>query len=429
MAEQDQARMARSADALSSSGDGIDALSPSGDGPSLAELVAPLSVAEFLAQHWNRSFRAWPGRAGRFSALIDWDDINHILSAQRLEPPQLILVRGGKNVPVERFTHVSGSNRRIDAGATTAQLAQGATLVLSFVDEMVKRIGDLADRLGGDLGARCNVNLYAGWRADHGFDLHWDHHDVFILQIAGRKHWRVQRPTRDHPARGEIVPPPAADDAPVYDDILEEGGVLYIPRGWWHVATPVEEPSLHLTLAITPPTGQDYLRWLVGKAAAEAVFRADWPVAGGDAATAAYWGELGAAMQRLHAAHPPEAFLAEQQASRVARPLFTLPDFAAGTMARLSPDSRLRLAGARALARVHDAVSGDEGLDIGGRIFACSAAVGSVLGRLSSERDTRFAVLTEGLGDAVRRELEQLLIRLVATGAIFVDPGLDQSKA
>lgn len=398
---------------------------PSGEAAvsSLAALVAPLSVAEFVERYWNREFRAWPGRAGRFAALIGWDEINHILATQRIEPPRMQLVKTGKNIAADKFIDASGPNRRIDAGAVTAQLAQGATLVLSFVDEMVPRIGDLADAMADELGARCNVNLYAGWRADHGFDLHWDHHDVIILQVAGRKHWRVQRPTRDHPARGETVPPPAEGDVPVYDEVLEEGAILYIPRGWWHVATPVEEPSLHLTIALSPPTGQDYLRWLVGKAVAMPLFRRDWPVANGAEASAGYWRELGDAIAALHAAHPAEAFLAEQQAGIPARPVFTLPHFAAGRMARIGGGSRLRPASKRGFAAVHDAVSGDDGLEVGGRLFPCSAAVGAVIGRLTSECDITLDMLAIGLDDGARRELEQLLIRLNAAGFLFVDLG------
>jgi hypothetical protein len=407
MADQDQGTMTASEAAM----------------PSLAALVAPLSVEEFVARYWNREFRSWPGQAGRFAALIGWDEINHILATQRIEPPRLQLVKTGKPIAADNFIDTSGLNRRIDAGAVTAQLAQGATLVLSFVDEMVPRIGALADRMAEALAARCNINLYAGWRADHGFDLHWDHHDVIILQVAGRKHWRVQRPTRDHPARGEIVPPPGADDVPVFDAILEEGAVLYIPRGWWHVASPVEEPSLHLTIALSPPTGRDYLCWLIGKAAALPLVRRDWPVAHGAEAGAEYWRELGDAMAALHAALPPEAFLAEQRAEIPSRPVFTLPHFAAGKMARIGGGSRLRAASKRGFAAAHDAASGDYGLEVGGRLFACSAVVGAVLGRLSSEQDIPFDTLAIGLDDAARRELEQLLIRLNAAGFLFVDLG------
>src|SRR5258706_849533 len=33
--------------------------------------------------------------------------------------------------------------------------------------------------------------------------------------------------------------------------------------GWWHVARPLDEASLHLTLGVTPPKGDQFLKWLV----------------------------------------------------------------------------------------------------------------------------------------------------------------------
>jgi hypothetical protein len=70
---------------------------------------------------------------------------------------------------------------------------------------------------------------------------------------------------------------------------------------------------------------------------------------------------------------------------------------------------------------VRDAVSGEPGVTVGERFFPCSDAVGTVLRRLSSDRNVAFDALAEGLNDEARRELEQLMIRLVAIGAIFVD--------
>ena len=39
-------------------------------------------------------------------------------------------------------------------------------------------------------------------------------------------------------------------DAPLWEGMLEDGDLLYIPRGWWHVATPLDEPTLHLTVGV-----------------------------------------------------------------------------------------------------------------------------------------------------------------------------------
>nr|WP_295979740.1 cupin domain-containing protein [uncultured Variovorax sp.] len=49
---------------------------------------------------------------------------------------------------------------------------------------------------------------------------------------------------------------------PIFDDYLETGDVLYIPRGWWHEAIPLAgEESLHIAVGIHPMLIRDYLVW------------------------------------------------------------------------------------------------------------------------------------------------------------------------
>jgi ribosomal protein L16 Arg81 hydroxylase len=107
------------------------------------------------------------------------------------------------------------------------------------------------------------VNLYDGWRCDNGFNVHWDDQDNLILQVAGRKHWKVWNQTRHYPFKEDVVDtsvPPTGE--PAWDGILEAGGLLSIPRGAWHVAYPLDEPSPHLTVTIKNHTGIDLPRWL-----------------------------------------------------------------------------------------------------------------------------------------------------------------------
>jgi len=57
--------------------------------------------------------------------------------------------------------------------------------------------------------------MYAGWRTNNGFDLHFDDHDTMILQVFGRKRWQVFNPTRLHPFKKdaeEAVKPTEASD-------------------------------------------------------------------------------------------------------------------------------------------------------------------------------------------------------------------------
>ena len=250
----------------------------------LAALLQPHPQEEFLASSWGKSYlhvRGWPGK---FAPLMPWPRLNTILKRHRLDYPRLRLVRGGKRVPASSYLkHVGGKGRQAGASvprllpaALTEHLREGATLVLDAVDELHEPLERLAAELERLFRVRVQVNCYAGWRTSHGFDLHWDEHDVFILQVAGRKRWSVYGVTKPHPVGGDTSAPRPAN-APVWEETLEEGDLLYLPRGFWHVAAPLDEPTLHLTVGVHNRNGLDLLRWLAGRMDASEAFRRDLP--------------------------------------------------------------------------------------------------------------------------------------------------------
>ena len=55
------------------------------------------------------------------------------------------------------------------------------------------------------------------------------------------------------------------EDPDIHVLLLEAGDLLYIPRGWWHVAMPLDEPTLHLTVGVNNLTGADFLRWFADR--------------------------------------------------------------------------------------------------------------------------------------------------------------------
>jgi ribosomal protein L16 Arg81 hydroxylase len=165
----------------------------------LGDLVAPIDADEFRATVWGRRHRLVEGAAGRFAYLLPWDELNRILAHHRLEFPRLRLAMDGATVPVESYTDTERNRRgvavpRLRAEALTERLRAGATLVLDAVDELSEQAGELAAALERDLREHVQVNAYVGWGTTHGFDLHWDDHDVFVLQVAGCKRWRSTAP-------------------------------------------------------------------------------------------------------------------------------------------------------------------------------------------------------------------------------------------
>jgi hypothetical protein len=251
---------------------------------SLLKLLEPCLPADFLASTWGKRHTYVRGRPGKFSHLLPWNQLNEILRRHRLDFPRLRLMRDGKSLPAASYLRyaASGNRRktpipRLRAAELAKHLREGATLVLDAVDELYRPLEELAEGLEFVFHERVQINTYAGWRTSRGFDLHWDDHDVFILQVAGRKRWSVYGTTRPYPLAGESEPNPKPTSAPLWEETLEDGDLLYIPRGHWHVALPLDEPTLHLTVGIHNRTGIDLLRWLADRLRSSEIFRRDLP--------------------------------------------------------------------------------------------------------------------------------------------------------
>lgn len=70
---------------------------------------------------------------------------------------------------------------------------------------------------------------------------------------------------------------PGAPVSAVWEGMLEQGDVLYLPRGYWYAAKALEEPTLHLTIGVVNSTGLDFLTWIGRKLENEIEFRQDVP--------------------------------------------------------------------------------------------------------------------------------------------------------
>lgn len=249
----------------------------------LAEMLEPCAPGEFLDSSWGVNFLHVRGRAGRFAQMMPWGRLSEIVSRQRLDFPRLRLVRDGKPLPLSSYLrHQTGGRQkaaipRLKSAGLARELREGATLVLDAVDELSEPVEKLAKGLELLFRERVQVNLYAGWQTSPGFDLHWDDHDVFILQVAGRKRWSVYGQTRPSPLVNDIEKARKPEHEPLWEGTLEDGDLLYIPRGWWHVAVPLAEPTLHLTVGVHNRTGLDLLRWLSEALRASETFRRDLP--------------------------------------------------------------------------------------------------------------------------------------------------------
>ena len=118
------------------------------------------------------------------------------------------------------------------------------------------------------------ANAYLTPAGAAGLAPHHDTHDVFVLQVAGAKHWAVRAPVVDTPLPRHVSDHDVAAAQPVlFEDEMRPGDVLYLPRGYVHSAAAQQGVSLHLTIGILATTVHDVLRTLVDRAGDDVAFR------------------------------------------------------------------------------------------------------------------------------------------------------------
>nr|WP_246141334.1 cupin domain-containing protein [Micromonospora olivasterospora] len=256
----------------------------------LARCVA-VEPAKFAAAHWGRTpllSRAaeLPNPAG-FTDLFSPADADELLSRRGLRTPFLRVAQDGQLVPAARYTGGGGAGAEIADQVLDERVlelyASGATLVLQGLHRTWPALVDLARDLGAALAQPVQVNAYLTPAGNQGFATHYDTHDVFVLQVDGRKHWRIHPPVLPDPLErqpwgGLADEVSATADGPAaLDVVLEPGDALYLPRGWLHSAQAQESSSLHLTVGVRALTRYAIVEELLALAAGDPRLRAGLP--------------------------------------------------------------------------------------------------------------------------------------------------------
>lgn len=225
-----------------------------------------LSRQEFFDKYYDKK---WYLQRNSFTPdKFDWTHLDDSLFAWEPKDKEIRLFKGGP-MPLESFTEsyaeLNEFRTRIVKDKLYRSMLEGATLVLNKLQQHSPIINDYSMTVAQFSGEKTNVNAYAAFGGDGSFGKHWDTHDVFVLQLMGRKHWKLYQPTFEKPLAHQTSAAHKHEcpEEPVLDTILEAGDLLYIPRGWWHEGLPLEnEPTFHIAVGTFPNRVSDYLNWI-----------------------------------------------------------------------------------------------------------------------------------------------------------------------
>ena len=234
-----------------------------------------VKAATFWEEHFEREprvYEATPARTAWAATLPTTDSLAGRAGLRWGEDVVACRFSGGLRVDL----NPGGSHGApIPRGALARLMAgPGATLQVHHPQRFDDAAWRVVSALERDLGCLVGSNAYLtpGGGAQ-GLAPHWDDVDVWVVQVEGRKRWRVYAPLEEN--RGATVPsgdlaPGSRFTAPglvALDAVLSPGDVLYIPRGAVHEAHTLggsAVPSNHLTLSA-------FQRWAVKDLALAAV--------------------------------------------------------------------------------------------------------------------------------------------------------------
>ncbi|MES2825266.1 MAG: cupin domain-containing protein [Pseudomonadota bacterium] len=227
-----------------------------------------VSHNEFLANYFEQ--QPLLCAASLSEPIMQWHDLDLLLHS--IEPDeQLIQMFLNGQVPPASFldeTIAFGRCRKIINKHHFYNLLQnGATLVLNRVENFSIAAKRLCMEVGKFAQQPTTGNAYVSFCGTGSFGKHWDTHDVFAIQLVGKKLWQLYPPTLPLPLSQQTSrkSPRECPATPTFECILAAGDVLYIPRGWWHQVTPLDVASLHLSVGTYPPTVLDYVLWVCNR--------------------------------------------------------------------------------------------------------------------------------------------------------------------
>lgn len=219
--------------------------------PSL--LLGGLSPRQFMRRHWQKKpllvRAALPGVAAPVTRV----ELFGLAASEDVES-RLVRQDGA------RWTLRRGPLPRRALPPVTRP---GWTLLVQGLDLHVPAAHELLARFRFAPAARLD-DLMLSWASDGGgVGPHVDSYDVFLLQVQGRRRWRIG-PPGDDALRPGLPLKILARFEPTEEWVLEPGDLLYLPPGWAHDGVAVGE-CMTASIGFRAPERVGLAREVVGR--------------------------------------------------------------------------------------------------------------------------------------------------------------------
>ena len=214
-------------------------------------MICPFKPDEFYKDYWEKKplLIRRPEDRNYYKSIFSTKALDKILREQR--------VLYGKNLDItsydgKRETH--NPEGRVFPAVLWDFYSNGCSIRMLNPQTYHNAVWRLCSTLQDHFQNMVGANVYLTPPGTQGFAPHYDDVEVFMLQLEGKKHWKLHKSRSDD----EVLPRHSSGNfdqeevgAPFMEMDLEPGDLLYLPRGTIHQGNCLEDKhSLHITISM-----------------------------------------------------------------------------------------------------------------------------------------------------------------------------------
>lgn len=251
----------------------------------MKELIGDPSLIEEL-RNARRHRTPWLGKGAirNVDSFFSVNDLEKLINQGGIwSPERLQVFLDNQPLPAQNIFQSkqtpAGPKPEISLRKLQEVLRRGCSVVLNDVCPVSPGVMKLREIFADWTRGKLECNVYFSQKDHQAFPIHYDVHDVFAIQVAGKKQWQIFSKATEYPINHPIFTNRkqmnAGDTAgpALLDFEFEPGDLVYIPSGFFHHAMCKEDRSLHLSFGLVEMIGMDVISLAFETAIREEFFR------------------------------------------------------------------------------------------------------------------------------------------------------------